>query len=78
MALVQSCQFGLVEALNDCENRRIDETYVGVCVPAAQLADTSKVRGDKWFNLIVTRVDIIEKCQPNLRIESSFNEVIQF
>ena len=43
MPMVESCQFRLSEALNDCENRSIDEAECQIAIPIKQIPDAAIV-----------------------------------
>ena len=61
MALVQGSQLGLVEPLDDGEDRRIDEPNVGIGVLITDFADASIILGLEVLDAIGAGDDIVEK-----------------
>lgn len=75
---IQGCELCLLEPFDYREDRRVDETDVGVLVAIAEVPDAVEVAGEKAFDPIGALDDIFQEVDPDLRMRALVNEVVNF
>lgn len=78
VSVVQGCQLGLVQALHDGQDRRVDEANVGIVIAVAERPDAGVIRSLKVFDAIRARLDVVEQGHKDTWMQAGVNPVVHF
>ena len=78
VAVVQSCDLGLIQPLSHRQDGRIDKSNVGVAIRFHQLQDAVYVGVCKAFNSIDSRDDILKQHDRPFAADACRQQVIDF
>ena len=78
MAMVERCELGLVEPLDNAKDGSIDEADVGVGIAVTDLSYTAVVGGVQLFDVVRACFDITQKAHEHARMKPSADPIVDF
>jgi hypothetical protein len=73
---IERCQLWFAKPFGNGQDRRIDQPDVSIGVLVAELSDAPIILDRKVLNAVCTRVDVVQQCDENPRMQALVNPVV--